>query len=328
MKDMQGGRTPSRREFLVLGAGIFTVSAVGLVRSRQLIRRSVPVMGTIAEVTVVARSERAGHDAISAAVAELYEVQRLMSRFDAASDVGRANIMAARQDVEVSGATADVIAESLAWAALPGSCFDPCIGRAVEAWQVQERTTPPAASEFHRLAGRALHRQVRLARAGGRATVRFGDADVALDLGGIAKGYAVDRAVAALRDWGITDGLVNAGGDLYALGSSADGGPWLVGIRSPADPQRLAGTLHLQDRAVATSGDYEQFFDHGGMRYHHLLDPATAAPRIAGIHSCTVAADSCMAADAGATAVFGLGDNDARRVLARGGRGAELVTLA
>jgi len=125
------------------------------------------------------------------------------------------------------------------------------------------------------------------------------------DLGGIAKGYGVDRAVGALRDKRIENGLVNVGGDLYALGVSEDGDPWRVGVRSAQDPTRLATTLTLSDRAVATSGDYEQFFRHRGEHYHHLLDPATGAPRKTRAHSLTVTAATCMTADAAATARFG-----------------------
>ncbi|NIR43920.1 MAG: FAD:protein FMN transferase, partial [Gemmatimonadetes bacterium] len=83
----------------------------------------------------------------------------------------------------------------------------------------------------------------------------------------------------------ITDGLVNVGGDLYAMGVSDDGDPWQVGVRDPYDPQRLAATLPVTDRAIATSGDYLQFFNHDGRRYHHLLDPVSGEPRRTTAHS-------------------------------------------
>jgi thiamine biosynthesis lipoprotein len=302
---------------------------MGLTRARRrLVRRTVPVMGTIAEIAVVARSERHAHDAITAAAGELYEVQRLMSRFDVSSDIGRANRGAAGGAVFVSSATADVVEAALRWAALPGSRFDPALGRATELWDVAHRTEPPAPAAVDRLAARALHRRIALGRVPGGALVRYADADVALDLGGIAKGYAVDRAVAALLAWGIADALVNAGGDLYALGGSEAGDDWLVGIRSPDDPVRLSGTVRLRDRAVATSGDYEQYFEHDGRRYHHLLDPATAAPCTARSRSVTTAAASCMEADAAATAVFGLDRMEARAVLARAAEAAKAAGAA
>jgi len=328
MTGIGSGHGPSRRQFLVLGAGIFTVSAVGLARSRRtLVRRTVPVMGTIAELSVVSSDTRAAHRALDAAVAELHAVQRLMSRFDPASDIGRANAAAAAGPVLVSAATALVIREGLRWAALEGSRFDPCLGHATSLWSDVGRTTPPDPAAFAGIAGRQLFRGVDVtpAAADGSCTVRFRSADIALDLGGIAKGYAVDRAAAALAAWGVTDGLVNVGGDLRALGRSDSGDPWLVGIRSPEEPARLAGTLQLEDAAVATSGDYQQFFEHDGRRYHHLLDPATAAPHATRGASVTVLAADCMSADAASTAVFGLNDVAARRVLAQAGPGIRLA---
>jgi thiamine biosynthesis lipoprotein len=135
--------------------------------------------------------------------------------------------------------------------------------------------------------------------------VRLGAADARIDLGGIAKGYGVDQAVVALREWGIEDALVNVGGDLYAMGRSEDGNPWRIGIRSPENVHRLVASFELTDAAVATSGDYLQYFEYHGRRYHHLLDPATGAPLATGMHSITTQADDCITADAAATACFG-----------------------
>ena len=119
--------------------------------------------------------------------------------------------------------------------------------------------------------------------------------------------------------------LKPAGGDLYALGSPVDADGWSVGIRSPDEPSHLSGTIVLRDRAVATSGDYEQYFDFAGRRYHHLLDPATGAPRVTNAHSLTVAASTCMCADAAATAVFSRNAHDAIAVLRGVGGDAEIV---
>jgi len=178
-----------------------------------------------------------------------------------------------------------------------------------------------------RFAGKGLYRALEVERRGPLAAVTLHEEEMGVDLGGIAKGYGVDRAVEALRSWGIRNALVNVGGDLYAMGSSDDNDPWKVGIRSPVDPSKLAGTIELQDRAVATSGDYEQYFEHRGRRYHHLLDPKSGEPRASLVHSVTVAAESCMAADAGATTVFGTDAEEAGRLLVRGSAGAELVHL-
>lgn len=327
---------PSRREFVALGIGAFVVAtAPGLIRpKRRLIRRQVPVMGTVAEIGVVHRDERLAQRAIRAAIAELRAVHRVMTRFDHASEVGRANLHAAARAVPVSGATAEVVTSALTWADASDGRFDPTLGGAAELWDVGHRTAPPSANEIDALRverGRAglagLYRSLEVGRSGGEPVVVYHDPAVQLDLGGIAKGYGVDRAVDALREWGITDALVNVGGDLYALGVSADDDPWEVGVRHPDDASRLAATFRISDRAVATSGDYEQYFEHAGRRYHHLLDPRTGAPRRTTVRSVTVAADRCMTADAAGTAVFGETESAARRTIAAVDRDARILHI-
>jgi thiamine biosynthesis lipoprotein len=167
-----------------------------------------------------------------------------------------------------------------------------------------------------RLAARGFWRKVDVAEGLGSPRVRFDDPDLHLDLGAIAKGYGIDRATSVLRSRGVKHAIVTVGGDLFALGNSPEGEPWTVGIRSPHDEHALAATLRVSDRAVATSGDYERFFMWHGMRYHHLIDPATAAPRRTPFHSATVLASRCMDADAASTSVFGL-PRDAATVIAR-----------
>ena len=318
----------SRREVLALGVGAFVVATMPLAarRRRELVRRTLPVMGTIAEFAVVDRDPRHAHAAIDAAMAELRRVDRLMTRFSETSEVGRANRLAATRPVAVSDATASVLREALGWAHESEGAFDPAIGRAVRLWDVGHRTAPPPAASVRRLAGRSFYRALDLDTWRGEPVVSFTDPDVELDLGGIAKGYGVDRAVDALRRAGIGQAIVNVGGDLYALGGAEDGGPWRIGIQSPEDPSRLAAELDIRDAAVATSGDYLQFFRHGGRRYHHLLDPTTGAPRRTPVRSVTVTAGACLTADAAATAVFGMAPERAARVLAARAAEARIVS--
>ena len=320
---------PTRRDFLALAAGAFVVAAVPLAGRGQprLVRRSVPAMGTVADLAAVHRDERWARRALDAAAAELHRVERVMTRFAAHSDVGRANQLAAAGPVEISPETALVVDRALAWAAATGGGFDPCLALAVDLWDVKHRTAPPAPEQVRRLAGRRLYRSLALDTDGTRGVIRYGEPDAQLDLGGIAGGYGVDRAVAVLREWGIRDGFVNLGGDIYALGTAEDGEPWTVGVRSPLDPAAMVGSVRVRDRALATSGDYEQFFEHGGRRYHHILDPATGAPRVSPAHSVTVQAPTCLTVDAATTACFGLPAEAARALLARAAPGARLVHL-
>ena len=316
-----------RREFIAFGLGAFVVASVPLAaRGRgRLVRRSVPVMGPIAELAVVSDDARHAHAALDAAVDELLGVERMMTRFTSSSDIGRANAAAARDGVAVSPETAQVVAEALRWAESTDGAYDPAIGGAVALWDVTHRHAPPAEDAVRRLAGRGLHRAVDVGTLRGAPALRYHDADVHLDLGAIAKGYGVDRAAAALRARNVRGALVNVGGDLYAIGSSPEGDAWRVGVQDPADQRALIATLDVSDAAVATSGTYRQFFRYRGMRFHHLLDPVTAKPRITGTRSLTIQADCCMHADVAATALYGMPAGDAARILARRAPGARIV---
>jgi thiamine biosynthesis lipoprotein len=310
---------PSRRDLLALGAGAFVVVSVPFAlsrRRRRLHRRTIPLMGTLAEVGVVHSDGRYAQAAIDAAFDRLRQVDKTMTRFVSTSDVGRANLAPAGEAVTISQETANVLMASLDWAQATDGVFDPCLGRVVELWDVTRRVAPVPVDESRRFAARGLFRSLDL---DGTSLVLKSE-DAAIDLGGIAKGYGVDLAVETLREWGIHSGLVNVGGDLYALGESEDGDPWRVGVRSPQHPDRIDRMMRVSDEAVATSGDYQQFFRHEGRTYHHLLDPETGAPRRTEVHSVTVVAADCMTADAAATAAFGKADE---RVLRQ--RGVQLA---
>lgn len=321
-------RLPHRRELLAAGLGAFIVATVPFARRdrRRIVRRTLPVMATTAEFTIVHRDEAWAERAIDAAMAELARVERLMTRFQSTSDVGRANASAAVAPVAVSRETHLVIEEALRWASASEGAFDPGVGRVVELWDVANRHEPPAASQVRRLERRQFHRHIQLGIEKGAPVVFLTSPEVHLDLGGIACGFAVDLAIESLRRWGIRDALVNVSGDIFALGNSPDGSPWRIGIRSPDDARAVIAEVELTDRAIATSGDYEQFFMYRGTRYHHLMDPERAAPRLSPVHTVTVVADRCVDADAASTAVFGMEPAAARRLLSARSSGAWVVS--
>lgn len=318
-----------RREFVGFAVGAFVVAAIPFAKRRPaaLVRRSVPAMGTIAHFAVAHRDEWQAHAAIDAAVAELLWVERTMTRFTPTSDIGRANLFAMRDAVEVTAETARVTTEGLRWAESLDGRYDPAAGSIVALWDVRNRHEPPSAERIAELAARRFHRAVDVGMQGGTPVLRYHDATARLDLGSVAKGYGVDRAVAALRRHRIESAVVVAGGDLYALGSAPDGDPWTVGIQSPTDENEIAGTLRLADRAVATSGTYRQFFRHRGRTYHHIMDPATASPRDTAMRSLSIVADSVMHADAATTALFGMSEPEIARQLARLLPGARLAGI-
>jgi thiamine biosynthesis lipoprotein len=320
-------RGPSRREFVAFGLGAFAVAALPLVERRRghVVRRTMPVMGTIATFAVVHRDVHAAHAAIDAAMKELLLVERTMTRFTTTSDIGQANLAAARGPVAVGRETAYVVSEALRWADATDGAYDPAIGGCVALWDVTHRHEPPPPERVARLAGRTLYRTVEVDTHRAVPVVLYRDDDAQLDLGSIAKGYGVDRAVAALREHGVTSAIVEAGGDLYALGTAPGGDPWRVGIQDPNDDRALVGTVDVADAAVATSGTYRQFFRYRGRRYHHLVDPVTGAPRATPVQSLTIMADRCTHADVAATALFGMPPDRAAHVLTRCAPGGSIV---
>lgn len=299
---------PDRRQFLALGVGALAVATLprALRRGPKLVRRQIPLMGTVAEVAVLHRDDVWAQRGIDAAFAELRWVEANMSRFRSDSDIGRLNV-AAGEPVRVSSDTAEVLAAALEWAERSGGRFDPCLGRVIELWDLENRTEPPGDADVAHFAGRELWRTLDVER-GDSPRVRIHAPEARIDLGGIAKGFGVDQAVRALRDMGVLQGLVNVGGDLVALGADAHGDPWRVGVRSPEDASEVMEVLEVSDAAVATSGDYLQYFENRGRRYHHMLDPRTGRPRRTPMRSLTVEAATCMQADAAATALFGADD--------------------
>jgi thiamine biosynthesis lipoprotein len=127
---------------------------------------------------------------------------------------------------------------------------------------------------------------------------------IKLDLGGIAKGYIVDEGIKILKKLGVTNALINAGGDMYCLGAGPGDRGWKVGIRSPQRNGKVVEILRVRDKAVATSGGYERFAESGGDRFSHIIDPKTEKPVKDIFKSVTVVAEDCMTADALATALY------------------------
>jgi thiamine biosynthesis lipoprotein len=151
-------------------------------------------------------------------------------------------------------------------------------------------------------------------------------AEVWANLSGIAKGYGVDRAAHALESLGLADYMVEVGGEIRTRGSNGEGKPWQLAIERPdAMPQRALRILPLDGRALATSGDYRNFFMHQGQRYSHEIDPASAAPVAHALASVSVVADNCTLADAWSTALFVLGPERGMAVAKRHGLAAYFV---
>jgi thiamine biosynthesis lipoprotein len=186
--------------------------------------------------------------------------------------------------------------------------FDPTLGEVVALWGFDSPTPHLPDSTQISVALESVGYQVFDHPSGD-------DISVSIDLGGVTKGYAVDEAVGVLQDSGVIGGIVNGGGDLRTFGLKPGGKLWKIGVQDPDNPQELAGVLSIREAAVATSGDYQRYFEEAGVRYHHILDPATGYPARSGLRGTTVIAPDCALADALATAAFVLGPEKGLKLL-------------
>ncbi|HEV7432657.1 MAG TPA: FAD:protein FMN transferase [Steroidobacteraceae bacterium] len=251
------------------------------------VRRARPLLGTIVEIRAAAHHAPAQlHAAIDSAFAAVERVQRLMSYHDPASDVSRINRAAALSEQPVDMETYTVIEAALRFSTLSNGAFDPCIGERMEKWGY---LPPRVAGSEHSGTIEGTWRDIVLV---GPCRVRFAR-PVRLDLGGIAKGYAVDRAVQALQNAGIEKILVNAGGDLRIAG------PWeqRIRLRHPRAPHLSTDLLTLHDAALATSAAYYSRRRLWFGDVSALHDPRSAVPYIEN-GSASVRARDCMSADA------------------------------
>lgn len=279
----------------------------------ELITREQPCMGTRCTFMVFHHDAALVQRALSAASVEIERLDRLMTSWLETSDVSRINAAAGNgQSVAVSPETFAVLSEAKRIARLSEGAFDVTVGAFKGLWRFdedQDGSLPDAARVRER---RELVRDADLTLDEARRTARLARARQRITLGGIAKGFVVDRAVGVLRAAGLDDFVVQAGGDLFASGRRG-GRPWRVGIQDPRAsaeaPRSTASSfamLELSDGAFNTSGDYERFVIRDGRRYHHILDPRTGFP-VEHTRSVTLLAPTSFEADALDTAVFVMG---------------------
>jgi thiamine biosynthesis lipoprotein len=245
--------------------------------------------------------------AFDGATGEISRLEKLMTTWDPSSEVSRVNAAAGKGPVPVGAETFDIVRESLRASTLSDGAFDITFETLHGLWKFDEDLDPhpPGAAEVRARLGYLGFGHVKL---DDRArTVFLDEAHVRIGLGGIAKGYAVDRASKVLVDAGVDAFYVQAGGDLYAHGAKPDGSPWLAGVRDPRGPDGdYFAMLPLTDHAFSTAGDYERAYLVGGKRYHHIIDPHTGYPATAS-RSVTIWAPTALLADEIDDAVFILG---------------------
>lgn len=283
------------------------------------------VMGTTIKVKLFASDEHELRRLAEPAFQAVMDIDALLSDYKEDSQLSLVNREAALRAVPLDSDFVVVLREALEVSAASAGGFDVTIGPLMDLWK--------AAAHDNRLPSDSALTAVR-ARVGYRAlalegdSLRFARPGVRLDLGAIAKGYGVDKAVAALRTLGVTSAIVDAGGDLYVLGNMPDEGLFKIGIQHPRMPDSLLCALKVADRAVTTSGDYQRSFRIGETSYNHIIDARTGWPITEAV-SVTVVAPTAMAADALSTAVTVLGlDEGLALIESIGDAEALIVTLS
>ena len=216
----------------------------------------------------------------------------------------------AGEPVEVPCEIADMTKQALAIADETNGAFEPMIGPVVNLWKIGfGGEHVPSDEAIAEAVSKVDRSKVRVWREGGRCMMQIAKGQ-SIDMGAIAKGFIGQRLSDILKHEGMTRGVLNLGGNIVAVGEKSDGRPWRIGIQDPAGEDYL-GVLELTDGAVGTSGGYQRYFEQDGVRYWHILDPATAAPARSGLASVTVVSPSGLTCDGLSTALFVMGADGA-----------------
>jgi len=260
------------------------------------------MMGTEVSVYLWSDDPALGVAAIEDVFAEAARIEQLMSTYIEDSEISAVNRLAAEEPVVVGAELFGLIQRSLDISVLTLGAFDITYDSVGKYYDFRAHQRPDAETiEAER--GNINYRFVELEEP--ELTVKFNHEGVRINLGGIAKGYVVERGIDILRGAGIRNAIVTAGGDSRLLGDRR-GRPWMVGIRDPRQDGEVAMSIPLVDEAISTSGDYERYFDEDGVRYHHIIEPSSGIPA-GGVHSATVIGPDAVITDALSTSVFVMG---------------------
>ena len=264
------------------------------------------IMGTLVTVDIQHDDAAVANKCSEQVFDEMNRIDRSMSPFREDSELSRINRDAADHVIKVSDEIYHLIDRSLDISRASDGAFDITFASVGYLYDYRNRIHPTEQNIENNL-NAINYRNIQLDPE--NKTVKFRQRNVRLDLGGIAKGYAVDNAIALLEQCGINNGLVSAGGDSRVIGSR-DGKPWMIGVRHPRQKGKVIVRIPLSNSAISTSGDYERFFIESGKRYHHIINPDTGTSADKS-WSATVIGDDATTTDAFSTTLFVLGADKA-----------------
>lgn len=300
------------------------LAATGCVDSRsKTMQKTERIMGTQVTVTVVAADRARGNAAIDAALAEVRRLDEMMSLYKGTSEINRVNSAAGKHPETVSPEMIEVAEVAAQISELTGGAFDITIGPLVLLWQnrLRENKTP-ADPELAVAAQRVGYKNIVINKQA--STLFLRKPGMLLDFGGVAKGYAADKAAQVLRKHGIENGIVALAGDIRVMGRRPDNSPWRITVQHPREQGKTLAVLELSNKVVSTSGDYARFTIVQNKRYHHILDPRTGKPS-QGMASVTLVGDNGALVDPLTTAIYILGMEKGLRLVNKLGLEAVLA---
>jgi thiamine biosynthesis lipoprotein len=274
----------------------------GTAAHAEWLARNEAIMGTRISVELRADDPAKGAAAIDAVMAEMHRIDELMSHYKPESQLSQINEHAAEAPVRVDRELFDLLKLSLHFSEITEGAFDITYAGVGHLYDYRRHIRP---TEEQIQAALPTVNWRNLILDPDKLTVKFAMRGMRIDVGGIGKGYAVDRCIAILQSRGFSHALVTAGGDSRIIGDR-DGRPWVVGIRHPDDPNKIVTRLPLVDTAMSTSGDYYRFFDENGVRYHHIIDPHTGHPA-SRVRSATILGPTATETDGLSKTAFVLG---------------------
>ncbi|RZU02805.1 FAD:protein FMN transferase [Rivibacter subsaxonicus] len=285
-------------------------SAAATGRGAGWASREEAIMGTAIRVELWADDAATATSAMAAVMDEMHRVDRAMSPHKPDSELSRINRDAALMPVPLSAEMYGLIACALRFSALSDGAFDISFASVGNLYDYRLGLAPSAAVLAQ---GRAAIGWRHLLLDPQSRSIRFAREGMRIDLGGFAKGHAVDNATAILARRGIRHAIVSAGGDSRVIGDRR-GRPWTIAIADPRRPGEVVAVLPLENVAISTSGDYERYFERDGVRCHHLIDPRTGRSP-SGVHSVTILADDGLTSEALSKSLFVLGLEQGMRLI-------------
>ena len=300
-------RTIQGKVVVVICVVIAVLLSVVIIQKYRLkpLKQTEMIMGTLVEITVIPANEKAIREAFEA----LKKVDALMSTYKEDSET---SILNREGKAQVSEETLEVIEDAIKFSNLTDGAFDITCRPLINLWKkAKKEEKVPTEEEMEEAISLVGYQRIILEG----NQIRLEKEGMQIDLGGIAKGYAVDKAIEALKKNSIKRALVNAGGDLYALGTDPQGEKWQIGVQDPREEDKIIDIIKVKDKAVATSGDYRRYFTLEGKRFSHIVNPKTGLTVQDVPMSVTIIGPDATTTDALSTGVFVLGPEEGMKLI-------------